>query len=106
MYFLIIGFLVILANFSLIFFKNVFLAGFLILLAGGIFFKEAQKWKMKQKSVLHAHGREVREKNKGTTRVLFQVSCQPEERERIKELAEKAGKTTSKFLVDLALGRN
>lgn len=44
--------------------------------------------------------------NKGTTRVLFQVSCQPEEREQIKELAEKAGKTTSKFLVDLALGRN
>ncbi len=44
--------------------------------------------------------------NKGTTRVLFQVSCQPEERGRIKELAEKAGKTTSKFLVDLALGRS
>lgn len=44
--------------------------------------------------------------NKGITRVLFQVSCQPEEREQIKELAEKAGKTTSKFLVDLALGRN
>lgn len=44
--------------------------------------------------------------NKGTTRVLFQVSCQPEEREQIKELAEKASKTTSKFLVDLALGRN
>lgn len=44
--------------------------------------------------------------NKGTTRVLFQVSCQPEEREQIKELAEKAGKTTSKFLVDLALGRS
>ena len=44
--------------------------------------------------------------NNGTTRVLFQVSCQPEEREQIKELAEKAGKTTSKFLVDLALGRN
>lgn len=44
--------------------------------------------------------------NKGTTRVLFQVSCQPEEREQIKELAEKAGKTTSKFLVDLALRRN
>lgn len=44
--------------------------------------------------------------NKGTTRVLFQVSCQPEEREQIKEFAEKAGKTTSKFLVDLALGRS
>lgn len=44
--------------------------------------------------------------NKGTTRVLFQVSCQPEEREQIKELAEKAGKTTSKFLVDMALGRS
>lgn len=45
MYFLIIGFLVILANFSLIFFKNVFLAGFLILLAGGIFLRRHKNGK-------------------------------------------------------------
>ncbi len=44
--------------------------------------------------------------NKGTTRVVFQVSCQPEEREKIKELALKSGKTTSQFLVDLALTNN
>lgn len=44
--------------------------------------------------------------NKGTTRVAFQVSCQPEEREKIKELALKSGKTTSQFLVDLALNNN
>lgn len=44
--------------------------------------------------------------NKGTTRVVFQVSCQPEERDKIKELALKSGKTTSQFLVDLALCNN
>lgn len=43
--------------------------------------------------------------NKGTTRVLLQVSMQPEERDEIKALAEKSGKTTSAFIVDKVLGR-
>ena len=39
----------------------------------------------------------------GTKRVSFSVSCQPEELEKVKELAEKAGKSVSRFLLDLAL---
>lgn len=39
----------------------------------------------------------------GTRRVSFCVSCQPEELERIKELAAEAGKTVSRYLIDLAL---
>lgn len=35
-------------------------------------------------------------------RVSFAISCQPEELERLKELAKKSGKTTSRFLLDLA----
>lgn len=38
----------------------------------------------------------------GTKSVSFTVSCQPEELERVKKLAEKSGKTTSRFLLDLA----
>ncbi len=45
MYFLIIGFLVVLANLSLIFLKNVFLAVFLILLAGAIFLRRHKNGK-------------------------------------------------------------
>ena len=45
MYFLITGFFVILANLSLIFLKNVFLAVFLILLAGAVFFRRHKKGK-------------------------------------------------------------
>lgn len=40
---------------------------------------------------------------KGLKRVSFSVSCQPEELEKIKELAKASGKTTSRFLIDLAL---
>lgn len=43
--------------------------------------------------------------NKGTQRVLFQVSCQPEERERIKTLAESQGKTVSALVVEALLGK-
>ena len=45
MYFLITGFFVILANLSLIFLKNVFLAFFLILLAGAFFFRRHKNGK-------------------------------------------------------------
>lgn len=45
MYFLITGFLVILANLSLIFLKNVLLAVFLILLAGAVFFRRHKNGK-------------------------------------------------------------
>ncbi len=38
----------------------------------------------------------------GTKRVSFTVSCQSEELERVKKLAEKSGKTKSRFLLDLA----
>lgn len=38
--------------------------------------------------------------NKGTQRVLLQLSMQPEEREKLKELAEKSGKTMSRFVLD------
>lgn len=43
--------------------------------------------------------------NKGTTRVLLQLSMQPGEREEIKALAEQAGKSVSAFVVDKVLGR-
>lgn len=39
----------------------------------------------------------------GTRRVMFQVSCQPEERERIKILAAQAGKTVSAFIIEKVL---
>lgn len=42
--------------------------------------------------------------NKGTQRVMFQVSCQPEERERIKALAESQGKSVSALVLDAVLG--
>lgn len=35
-------------------------------------------------------------------RVSFCVSCQPEELERLKEMVKESGKTTSRFLLDLA----
>lgn len=38
--------------------------------------------------------------NKGTQRVLFQVSCQPEEKESIEELAKKSGMNKSKFILE------
>lgn len=38
----------------------------------------------------------------GTKRVSFSVSCQPEELEKVKALAESAGKSVSRFLLDLA----
>lgn len=45
MYFLITGFFVVLANLSLIFLKNVFLAVFLILLAGAVFLRRHKNGK-------------------------------------------------------------
>lgn len=42
--------------------------------------------------------------NKGTQRVLFQVSCQPAEREKIKQLAQESGKTISAFILEKVLG--
>lgn len=41
----------------------------------------------------------------GVKRVSFTVSCQPDELERVKRLASESGKTTSRFLLDLALGK-
>lgn len=41
---------------------------------------------------------------KGTTRRVFQVSCQPEEYEKLKELAENAGMNLSKYIVKSLLG--
>lgn len=49
----------------------------------------------------HGGGR----KATGVKRVSFSVSCQPEELEKIKELAEASGKTVSRFLLDLALNK-
>lgn len=39
----------------------------------------------------------------GLKRVSFCVSCQPEELQQIKELAEEAGKSVSRFLLDAVL---
>lgn len=41
----------------------------------------------------------------GVKRVSFSVSCQPEELEKLKELVKKSGKTTSRFLLDLAFSK-
>lgn len=49
----------------------------------------------------HGGGR----KATGVKRVFITVSCQPEERDKIIALAEKSGKTISRFLLDLALTR-
>ena len=49
----------------------------------------------------HGGGR----KATGVKRVSFSVSCQPEELEKIKELAAASGKTISRFLLDLALNK-
>lgn len=49
----------------------------------------------------HGGGR----KPTGVKRVSFSVSCQPEELEAVKSAAAKAGKTVSRFLLDLALNR-
>ena len=46
----------------------------------------------------HGGGR----KATGLKRVSFSVSCQPEELARLKELVAKSGKTTSRYLLDLA----
>lgn len=46
----------------------------------------------------HGGGR----KATGVKRISFSVSCQPEEFEKLKILAQKSGKSTSRFLLDLA----
>ena len=40
----------------------------------------------------------------GVRRVSFSVSCQPEELAAVKEKAAAAGKSVSRFLLDLAFG--
>lgn len=50
----------------------------------------------------HGGGRK-KGSGEGTKRVSFSVSCQPEELEKVKALAEKSGKSVSRFLLDLAL---
>ena len=50
----------------------------------------------------HGGGRKKGSGN-GTSRISFSVSCQPEELDKLKALAQKSGKTLSRFLVDLAL---
>ena len=47
----------------------------------------------------HGGGR----KPTGIKRVSFSVSCQPEELQKVKDLAGQSGKTVSRFLLDLAL---
>lgn len=47
----------------------------------------------------HGGGR----KPTGVKRVSFSVSCQPEELEKVKDLAAESGKSVSRFLLDLAL---
>lgn len=47
----------------------------------------------------HGGGR----KPTGVKRVSFCVSCQPEELELVKQLAQKSGKTVSRFLLDAVL---
>ena len=49
----------------------------------------------------HGGGRK-KGSGKGTRRVSFSVSCQPEELERIKVLAAENKKSVSSFLLDLA----
>lgn len=49
----------------------------------------------------HGGGR----KPTGVKRVSFSVSCQPEELAAVKAAAARSGKTVSRFLLDLALGR-
>ena len=49
----------------------------------------------------HGGGRK-KGSGEGTKRVSFSVSCKPEELEKVKVLAEKSGKTVSRFLLDLA----
>ncbi|MDD5789218.1 MAG: hypothetical protein PUE30_01625 [Spirochaetia bacterium] len=41
----------------------------------------------------------------GLKRVSFSVSCQPEELTELKKLAKESGKTTSRFLLDLAFNQ-
>lgn len=41
----------------------------------------------------------------GLKRVSFSVSCQPEELEELKKLVADSGKTTSRFLLDLAFNK-
>ncbi len=53
----------------------------------------------------HGGGRK-KGSGEGTKRVSFSVSCQPEELEKVKALAEKAGKSVSRFLLDLAFNSN
>lgn len=43
--------------------------------------------------------------NKGTRRVTFNVSCQPEELAQIREKAAASGKTQSRWIVDKLLDR-
>lgn len=50
----------------------------------------------------HGGGR----KATGVKRVSFSVSCQPEELEKLKKIVQQSGKTTSRFLLDLAFSNS
>lgn len=63
---------------------------------------EAEKTKKYSGYGYHGGGRK-KGSGEGTKRVSFCISCQPEELEKVKVLAEASGKTVSRFLLDLAL---
>lgn len=72
-------------------------------MSGGTEKMESKKTEKKYSGYgYHGGGR----KPTGVRRVSFSVSCQPEELEKLKELVKKSGKTTSRFLLDLAFGIN
>ena len=50
----------------------------------------------------HGGGRK-KGSGEGTKRIFLSVSCQPEEAERVKDLAKKSGKTLSAFILDAVL---
>lgn len=64
---------------------------------------EAEKPKKYSGYGYHGGGRK-KGSGEGTKRVSFSISCQPEELEKVKALAEASGKSVSRFLLDLAIG--
>lgn len=69
----------------------------------GCFVMEEEKKRGHKKGVPNPNG--GRKYTTGTRRVSFNVSCQPEELVKLKELVKKSGKTTSRFLLDLAFNK-
>lgn len=52
----------------------------------------------------HGGGRKKGSGN-GTKRVFLSISCQPEEAEKVKKLAQESGKTISSYVLDLVLNQ-